>query len=67
MALGAVVTMQGIGGSLSFLAAGVIVDHLGYSAAFLTLGLVAALAFALFFMAMPETLNREEAAPQRTS
>ena len=38
LAQGAVATTQGLGVSLSGLAAGVIVDHLGYSAAFLTFG-----------------------------
>ncbi len=56
MALGAIITMQGIGGSLSGLASGLIVDHLGYSAAFLTLGAVAAIACGLFFAFVPETL-----------
>ena len=42
----AVATAQGIGASLSGLAAGVIVDHFGYSAAFLTSAAVAAIAFA---------------------
>jgi len=61
MALGAVITMQGIGGSVSGLASGLIVDHFGYSTAFLSLGAVAALAFALFLLFMPET--REPGSP----
>ena len=55
LALGAIATMQGIGASLSGLAAGVIVDHFGYSAAFLTLGAVARVALAVFALGMPET------------
>jgi MFS family permease len=55
LAQGAVATVQGIGASLSGLAAGVIVDHFGYSAAFLTFGLAACAALAALFMAMPET------------
>jgi MFS family permease len=56
MALGAVIMMQGIGGSLSGLAAGFIVDQSGYNAAFLTLAVVAAIGFAMFFLFVPETL-----------
>ncbi len=55
VAQGGVATAQGIGASLSGLAAGVIVDHFGYSSAFVTSALVAALAFAALALAMPET------------
>ena len=41
LAQGAIATVQGIGASLSGLAAGVIVDHFGYSAAFLAAGAAA--------------------------
>jgi MFS family permease len=61
MALGGVITMQGIGGSLSGLASGLIVDHFGYSPAFLTLGFVAAVACGMFLLFMPETLRRTSA------
>jgi MFS family permease len=61
VAQGGVATAQGIGASLSGLAAGVIVDHFGYSAAFLTSAAMAALAFAALALAMPET--RSEDAP----
>jgi sugar phosphate permease len=54
-ALGAIATMQGIGASLSGLAAGVIVDHFGYSPAFLTLGAAAGVALTVFALGMPET------------
>ena len=47
--------MQGIGASLSGLAACVIVDHLGYAPAFLTFGAAACVALAALFFAMPET------------
>jgi MFS family permease len=59
LALGAIATMQGIGASLSGLAAGVIVDHFGYSAAFLTLGVAAGLALVVFAIWMPETAEPE--------
>ena len=55
LAQGAVATAQGAGASLSGLAAGVIVDHFGYSTAFLTFGAAACAALAALFFAMPET------------
>jgi len=61
LAQGAVATVQGIGASLSGLAAGVIVDHLGYSAAFLTFGAAACVALAALFLAMPETAPNRDA------
>ena len=61
VAQGAVATVQGIGASLSGLVAGTLVDHLGYSAVFLTSGAVACAALAALFLAMPET------APDRDS
>jgi MFS family permease len=60
VAQGAVATAQGIGASASGLAAGLIVDHLGYSAAFLTSGVAAALAFTALAFAMPETAKSSE-------
>ena len=55
LAQGAIATAQGIGASLSGLAAGVIVDHFGYSAAFLSSGAAASVALAIFALRMPET------------
>jgi MFS family permease len=55
LALGAVATMQGIGASVSSLAAGEIVDHAGYTAAFLSLGAVAVAAALVLVFALPET------------
>ncbi len=52
---GAITTALGIGASLSNSFAGVIVVQAGYSAAFLFLAAVAAVALALFWFAMPET------------
>ena len=60
LAQGAVATMQGLGASLSGLAAGVIVDHLGYSAAFLTFGAAACSALAALALAMPETASKQD-------
>ena len=59
LAQGAVATAQGIGASLSGLAAGVIVDHFGYSAGFLTFGAAACVALAALFLVMPETASRQ--------
>ena len=59
LALGAIATMQGIGASLSGLAAGVIVDHFGYTATFLALGAAALVAVIVFAISMPETAEQE--------
>ncbi len=58
LAQGAIATVQGIGASLSGLAAGVIVDRFGYSAAFLAAGGAALLALIVFALRMPETAER---------
>jgi Major Facilitator Superfamily len=60
VAQGGVATAQAIGASASGLAAGLIVDHLGYSAAFLTSGAAAAIAFLALAFAMPETAKSSE-------
>jgi sugar phosphate permease len=62
LAQGAVAATQGIGASISPLAAGVIVDHFGYSVSFLALGAAAAIAFFVF---MPETRDEESIAHDR--
>jgi MFS family permease len=64
LAQGAIGTAVGIGASLSGLAAGEIVDHFGYEAAFLALGVVALIALIVFFLCMRETAERETALPQ---
>jgi len=75
VAQGAVATVQGVGASVSGLVAGEIVDHFGYSAAFVTLGIAALAALAAFFFGMSETARscegpapipatRKDAAPQ---
>ena len=63
LAQGAIATVQGIGASLSGLAAGLIVDRLGYDAAFLVAAGAAATALAVFALAMPETAGRTGAEP----
>ena len=54
-ALGAVTTAQGIGASLSGLATGVIVDRLGFSAAFLECAAAATVALAALWLFVPES------------
>jgi MFS family permease len=63
LAQGAVATAQGIGASSSGLSAGLIVDHLGYSAAFLAASAVAATALLVLAGLMPET--KENASSQQ--
>ena len=60
LALGGVATAQGVGASLSGLAAGLIVDRFGYDAAFATSAAVALSALALLGFALPETGPRSE-------
>ena len=55
LAQGAIATTMGIGAAISGLAAGVAVDHFGYSVSFLAFGAAAAVAFLVFFGLMPET------------
>jgi MFS family permease len=55
LAQGAVATTQGVGASLSALAAGEVVDRFGYSVSFLALGSAALIAFLVFLVWMPET------------
>jgi MFS family permease len=57
LAQGAIATMVGIGASTSGLAAGEIVDHFGYTVAFLTLGAAALVAAIVFALGMPETAD----------
>jgi len=61
LAQGAIATVHGIGASVSGLAAGVIVDHFGYSSAFLALAAAAAAALTVFALGMPETADRATA------
>ncbi|MGH7046331.1 MAG: MFS transporter [Stellaceae bacterium] len=63
VAQGMVATAQGIGASLSGLAAGLIVDHYGYSAGFLTSAGFAAAAVAMLAVAMPETAPSSDGLP----
>jgi predicted MFS family arabinose efflux permease len=55
VAQGAVATAQGIGASSSGLAAGLIVDHFGYSVAFAVSAAIAAVALGVLWWNMPET------------
>jgi predicted MFS family arabinose efflux permease len=55
LALGAITTAVGIGASLSQAIAGGVVHHFGYRSGFLFLAAVAAAAFAVLCVYMPET------------
>jgi sugar phosphate permease len=64
-AQGLVATAVGVGASSSGLAAGVLVDRFGYSAAFLALAAAALVALIVFAVWMPETVQRPGAALYR--
>ena len=66
VAQGAIATMQGIGAASSGLIAGIIVDHAGYSAAFLTSAVLATVAFAVLVFLMPETAKKQHEASRPT-
>jgi MFS family permease len=55
ISLGAATTAWGVGAALSNIIAGGIVVAAGYDAAFVSLGVIAALGLALFWVAVPET------------
>ncbi|MET0610366.1 MAG: MFS transporter [Pseudomonas caspiana] len=59
VSLGVISTIFGLGAALSNGLAGLIVQHAGYNAAFLTLAAIATAAL-LLLLAMPETLNTSE-------
>ena len=65
LAQGAIATTQGVGASLSGLAAGEIVDHFGYSPTFLILGGAALVALIVFATQMPETVERTNAPAEK--
>jgi MFS family permease len=66
-ALGAVTTAQGVGASLSGLATGVIVDKMGYSAAFLECAAAATIALAALWLFTPESREFARGAARATS
>jgi MFS family permease len=57
LTLGAIATAVGIGAALSQTIAGAIVHHSSYRAGFLFLSIVAAIAFSILWIFMPETLD----------
>src|SRR5581483_10426469 len=63
VAQGAVITAQSIGAALSTTLAGFVVVGAGYSAAFITLGAVAAIGAAICLLALPETRQIVEHGP----
>jgi predicted MFS family arabinose efflux permease len=63
LTLGAISTAVGIGASLSQVIAGSIVHHFGYSAGFLFLAAVAAVALGILYFFMPETRDKRFPSP----
>ncbi|MGE1154892.1 MFS transporter [Pseudomonas kitaguniensis] len=66
VSLGALSTVFGLGAALSNSLAGFVVQQAGYNAAFLALAAVAAVALALLWLAMPETLAKPSLARHTT-
>jgi len=62
LTLGAISTAVGIGAALSQTIAGAIAHHLGFNAGFLFLAAVAAVAFGILYVFMPETRHEGLAA-----
>ena len=58
VSLGAISTVFGLGAALSNGLAGLVIREAGYNAAFLTLAAIAAVAFVLLWVAVPETAER---------
>jgi MFS family permease len=56
--LGAIGTAVGVGAALSQMIAGTIVHHFSFNAGFLFLGAVAAMAFSILYLFMPETREK---------
>jgi MFS family permease len=70
VAQGVVATVQGIGGAVSALAAGAMVDHFGYWAAFLMSACTGAAALAALLLTVPESREIEDdddPVPQKTA
>jgi predicted MFS family arabinose efflux permease len=65
VSLGAISTVFGLGAALSNGLAGWVVEAAGYSAAFLTLAAIAAAAFLLLWLAVPETLSADDVPEQQ--
>jgi MFS family permease len=65
-AQGVVGTVQGIGGTVSVAATGLLVMHAGYNTTFLALATIAGFGGLLFWLAMPETRWAMPGIPERT-
>jgi MFS family permease len=66
-AQGSLATAVGIGAALSNTFGGELIQHFSYRISFLSLGAIAALAFALLWIAVPETLARAKTPDRNTS
>jgi MFS family permease len=65
-AQGVIITALGVGAALSTTLAGLVVVKAGYSAAFLTLGAIAAIGFVVFLVAFPGSAATPSTTRQRT-
>jgi MFS family permease len=63
LAAGALATMLGTGAALSNTVGGLLIQHAGYNAAFLTLAAIALFAFVFLWIAVPETFTSSTAVP----
>jgi MFS family permease len=64
---GSLATAVGLGAALSTTFGGKLIQHFSYRVSFLSLGAVAALAFALLWTSIPETLNNANEPDKKTS
>jgi len=68
IASGSLATMVGIGAALSTTIGGILIQHFGYHASFLGLAGIGSIAFALLWIAIPETLSPDhETSPEPNS
>jgi MFS family permease len=67
LAQGSLATAVGVGAALSNTFGGELIQHFSYRVSFLSLGAIAALAFVLLWIAIPETLTKANGTDKNTS